>query len=161
MNTLLYFAYGSNLHPNWLRSRTPSARLLGRESLSGYELHFNKAGLDDSGKCNIVSSGNASSIIHGVVYEFPAEEKPVLDKAELGYQQQRLQLGEYENVLVYLCEESSLDGKAPYSWYQDIVFAGAAMHGFPEDYLEHIRSFSAKDDPDQQREQRHRGIVWP
>ena len=161
MSKLLYFAYGSNLHPNWLKSRTPSAQMLGIASLTGYRLMFNKAGLDDSGKCNIVATGNETEMIHGVVYEFPLHEKGVLDQAELGYQQERIEIGEYSEVLVYLCGESTLEDKAPYSWYRDIVLAGATLHGFPDHYLEHIGSFSAKNDPDQQREQRFRKIVWP
>ena len=161
MSKLLYFAYGSNLHPNWLKSRTPSAKMLGLASLAGYRLHFNKAGLDGSGKCNIVKTTGESEIIHGVVYEFPVHEKSVLDEAERGYQQERIQIGDFSDVLVYLCEQSSLAGKAPYSWYQDIVLAGATMHDFPASYLEHIASFSARQDPDTEREQRFRNIVWP
>lgn len=161
MSKLLYFAYGSNLHPNWLRSRTPSARLLGPARLTGYRLHFNKPGLDDSGKCNIIRSTPDRDAVHGVVYEFPLTEKPVLDAAEKGYQERFLDIGEYRDVLLYHCEESSHDTHAPYSWYQDIVIAGAMLHSFPDAYLAHIRSYESKDDPDSERELNFRRIVWP
>ena len=159
MNKLLYFAYGSNLHPLWLRSRTPSAKLISVETLSGYALGFNKHGLDDSGKCNIVFSNRDDDLVHGVVYEFNAEEKSVLDEAERGYQQHNIEVGRHANVLVYIADDPVDDYSMPYSWYRDIVLAGALLHDFPEHYLQHIRSFDAKKDPDREREQRHRTIV--
>ena len=139
MSKILYFAYGSNLHPHWLRSRTPSAEILSTESSACFNLHFNKHGLDNSGKCNIVKSDHADDVIHGVVYQFNADEKGVLDKAERGYSKERIQIGEYENVLVYIAEETVSDYLEPYSWYQDIVIAGALYHHFPDSYIEHIK----------------------
>ncbi len=161
MNKLLYFAYGSNLHPQWLRSRTPSAEILSAESSPYFSLHFNKHGLDNSGKCNIVRSDDVNDIVRGVVYRFNADEKDVLDEAERGYNHERIQIGEYENVLVYIAEDSVNDYSSPYSWYQDIVIAGARYHNFPEHYITHIRSFKAVIDPDQEREEKHRSIAWP
>ncbi len=161
MSKLLYFAYGSNLHPQWLRSRTPSAEILSTESSPYSILHFNKHGLDNSGKCNIAKSDDADDVVHGVVYQFDADEKGALDEAERGYGQERIQIGEYENVLVYIAEETVSNYSKPYSWYQDIVIAGAQYHNFPESYIAHIRSFEAIVDPDHERELRHRSIVWP
>ena len=161
MSKLLYFAYGSNLHPQWLRSRTPSAEILSTESSPYYYLLFNKHGLDNSGKCNIVKSDNIDDVVHGVVYQINADEKAVLDEAELGYSRERIQIGEYENVLVYIANETVSNYSKPYSWYRDIVIAGAQYHNFPESYIEHIRSFTAIVDPDLERENKHRAIVWP
>ena len=161
MSKLLYFAYGSNLHPQWLRSRTPSAEILSTESSPYFNLQFNKHGLDNSGKCNIVKSDHADDVVHGVVYQINADEKAVLDEAERGYSHERIHIGEYENVLVYIAEETVSDYSKPYSWYRDIVIAGAQYHNFPESYIEHIRSFTAIVDPDLEREKKHRAIVWP
>jgi gamma-glutamyl AIG2-like cyclotransferase len=161
MSKLLYFAYGSNLHPHWLQSRTPSAEILGTVICPNLNLHFHKGGVDDSGKCNIVRSESADDVIHGAVYQFDAHEKEVLDIAEDGYHEESLDLGEFKNVLVYIAKEGIDDDLSPYSWYQDIVIAGAQLHGFPQQYITHIQSFSAITDPDQEREKRHRSIVWP
>ncbi|MFT5350777.1 MAG: gamma-glutamylcyclotransferase [Planctomycetota bacterium] len=161
MNKLLYFAFGSNLHPLWLKSRTPSAVILSKECITHFKLDFNKFGLDDSGKCNIVKTESANDLVHGVVYQFNADEKDVLDEAERGYSQEIMQIGEYENVLVYVAEETTDNYSSPFSWYQDIVIAGARMHDFSESYIDHIQSFNAISDPDQARENRLRAIVWP
>ena len=50
--TLLYFAYGSNLHPERLRERVPSAESLGVARLEAHVLRFHKRGRDGSGKCD-------------------------------------------------------------------------------------------------------------
>ena len=161
MSKLLYFAYGSNLHPLWLRSRTPSAEILAIERLDKFSLQFNKHGLDDSGKCNIVSSGVDDDVVYGVVYAFSSHEKEVLDVAERGYEQALIQIGNYDQVLVYIAEDTVEGYTSPHSWYQDIVIAGAEYHQFPEEYIDHIKSFSAIDDPDRERELKFRNIVWP
>ncbi len=158
MSELLYFAYGSNLHPLWLKSRTPSAEIVSIETLKGFALSFNKHGLDDSGKCNITKSAQADHVL-GVVYRFKAAEKSVLDEAERGYQEHSIVVGRHENVLVYIADDPVEGYSSPFSWYQDIVLAGAGLHGFPDHYLQHIRTFTAKQDPDSERETRHRTIV--
>lgn len=161
MSKLLYFAYGSNLHPLWLRSRTPSAEILGMECLSYFNLHFNKHGLDNSGKCNIVASDDSEDVVYGVVYEFRADEKDVLDEAERGYEQEIINIGDYENVLVYIAPDPVEGYLAPHSWYRDIVIAGAELHQFPQTYVAHIKSFNPTVDLDEEREHRCRTIVWP
>lgn len=160
MSKLLYFAYGSNLHPGWLRSRTPSAEILGTAGVPNLNLHFHKSGGDSSGKCNIVRSDSAEDVIYGAVYQFDAFEKEVLDVAEEGYRPERMSVGKFKNVLVYVAREGINDNLSPYSWYQDIVVAGAQYHGFPDVYIAYIKSFMAVIDPDQERERRHRSIVW-
>ena len=161
MNKLLYFAYGSNLHPLWLCSRTPSAEVLGTERLPNFSLQFNKHGLDDSGKCNIVSSSVDSDVVYGVVYAFSSHEKEVLDVAERGYEQEYIQIGNYDKVLIYIAEDTVEGYTSPHSWYRDIVIAGAEYHQFPEEYIDYIKSFSTIDDPDQERELKFRNIVCP
>jgi len=161
MTKILYFAYGSNLHPEWLRSRTPSAEILNTETLQKWKLHFHKCGLDSSAKCNIVKTDSVDDSVHGVIYQFNSDEKEKLDEAEYGYSPERMQIGEYENVLVYLNRnDRSSDNLLPYTWYKDIVIAGAQYHNFPEEYIEFVKSFKATIDPDQERERKRRLIVW-
>ena len=56
-------------------------------------------------------------------------EKVVLDEAERGYQEEIIQIGAYENVLVYIADDPVEEYSSPYSWYQDIVIAGAMFAG--------------------------------
>ena len=51
--TLVYFAYGSNLHSGRLRSRAPGAQALGAARLRGVRLVCNKLGRDGTAKANL------------------------------------------------------------------------------------------------------------
>ena len=73
-----------------------------------------------------------------------------------------MQIGKFDNVLVYLANKEKInDNLLPYTWYKDIVIAGAQYHNLPEEYIEFIKSFKATIDPDQEREKKQRLIVWP
>ena len=61
VNRLLYFAYGSNLHPTRLGDRAPSVELVGTAVLEGHALRFHKRGADGSGKCNALATGSRLS----------------------------------------------------------------------------------------------------
>ena len=160
MKQLLYFAYGSNLHPGWLRNRVPSAQKLYTATLFEWQLHFHKISKDESAKCNIVKTGLSDDSVHGVIYQFDPGEKYKLDKIELDYHPELMTIGEYENVLVYLaCEENINDTLLPYTWYKDIVISGAELHNLPGVYIEYLRSFNAITDPDQEREKQNRRIA--
>jgi len=162
MTKLLYFAYGSNLHPRWLCNRVPSAKILITESLQNWKLFFHKRSLDKSAKCNIVKTNSLDDLAHGVIYQFNSYEKEELDKAEGGYSPEKMQIGKFDNVLVYLANENQINNNLlPYTWYKDIVIAGAQYHNLPEEYIEIIKSFKAITDPDQEREKKQRLIVWP
>jgi len=70
---MLYAAYGSNLHPDRLKQRVPSARLCGPSVVEGWGLRFHKRGQDESSKCDMISS---SEMLYLAVYEFnPAENQ--------------------------------------------------------------------------------------
>lgn len=162
MSNLLYFAYGSNLHPGWLRNRVASAEKLSTEYLNNWKLRFHKRSLDRSAKCNIVKTDSLDDLVHGVIYQFNSNEKEILDKAEGGYRHEKMQIGKFDNVLVYLANKEKInDNLLPYTWYKDIVIAGAQYHNLPEEYIEFIKSFKATIDPDQEREKKQRLIVWP
>ena len=75
-NSVLYAAYGSNLHPLRLRQRTPSARLLGWACVAGWSLEFHKRSVDESAKCNIVARGHGTFV---AVYELSGHDKEILD----------------------------------------------------------------------------------
>ncbi|HKK15194.1 MAG TPA: gamma-glutamylcyclotransferase family protein [Gammaproteobacteria bacterium] len=163
MSTLLYLAYGSNLHPRWLQSRVPSAEIVQKTSLDGWSLRFNKhSHTDGSAKCNILETGNANDCVHGVVYRLKTIEKAALDRAEGGYNCVDVNLPDLGQVMVYLARTANINNELrPYSWYRDIVIAGAILHGLPENYINRIKTVEAITDTDPAREREHRSIVWP
>ena len=67
--TVLNFAYGSNMLLARIRERVPSARPLGVAVLRGHRLFWHKAGRDGSGKCDVVESNDTDAAVFGVLYE--------------------------------------------------------------------------------------------
>ena len=149
-----YFAYGSNMFEAWIRSRVPGAVAVGVASLPGYSLQWHKVSKDGSGKCDIVTSKDSKSIVNGVLFTIPADQKPALDRAEglgLGYEESEFLLdinGKKLRALAYYATETDSSLK-PYSWYRDLVIAGAVEHGLPADYLSALMAVTAKEMPNE------------
>src|SRR6187551_384352 len=76
---ILYFAYGSNMAPQRLQARVPSATVVGVAVLRGYQLKFHKSGKDGSAKCDASRSDSMEHEMHGVLYSMLKSELPVLD----------------------------------------------------------------------------------
>jgi gamma-glutamylcyclotransferase len=162
--SLLYFAYGSNLHPVRLRQRVPSARLVGVAELTHHALRFHKRGVCGSGKCNALYTGDSSDRVLGAVYEIAAEEKTGLDGHEgEGYEVKHLTVsanGEMMDVFAYFALDSHIDdGLRPFLWYRELVVLGARYHGFPDEYRGLNLSVDAVTDPMPARHERHIGML--
>ena len=132
-NKLIYFAYGSNLHPNRLEARIGKSHQLSIFKLINYKLNFNKPGSDGSAKCNI--SKDQSNYVYGALYSITLEQKALLDQFEAGYTTNWMQdknIGEY---FTYLANPPFNDSFLPYHWYKILVILGAGYHNFPAQYL--------------------------
>lgn len=166
MSTLYYFAYGSNLHPARLRERVPSSRALAVAELDGHLLRFHKRGRDGSGKCNIHPVGRAEDRVFGVIYRMAAAEQANLDRAEgLGAGYRRVELtvrvdGASRRVFSYQAQDGHIDDAlSPFTWYRQLVLAGARQHGLPADYIAAIEAIAARSDPDTERHARHERLL--
>ena len=157
-----YFAYGSNMLKSRVndQERCPKASLIGSAVLGGYIIRFNKSSSDGSGKCNIVKCTSTDSEVLGILYEIDEAEFIVLDKVESGYCRELVALKSQDtsNVLeaqTYIAKPQAIDDSiAPYEWYKALVIAGALEHEFPEKYINTLRQFSSKRDPDEKRRNR-------
>ncbi len=84
MSRVLYFAYGSNLDPEQMASRCPSARAAFPAQLADHRLDFTYFSTRWSG-------GSADVVRHfgesvwGIVYELDPADLPRLDRFEGGY----------------------------------------------------------------------------
>lgn len=154
-----YFAYGSNMLEQWIRSpnRVPAARFDGLGFIRGRRLHFHKKSQDGSGKCDISESGNDTDIVYGVLYDIPDSDIGPLDLAEgagHGYTRSKLMVSVEGQIpvlaTVYLADTSHIESKLlPYEWYRDLVSAGAEQHSLPNDYICcAISSIPARPDPE-------------
>lgn len=160
----LYFAYGSNLHPERLRCRVPSARVVGLSVLAGHELRFGKRGLDGSGKCTVCATSASGAQVLGALFEMRAAEQPLLDAVEGPDYEPRLARFSLQNSCVegfyYEARDHAVDNKlVPFDWYRDLVVAGARYHGFPAAYVQALAAVRCAGDPDQERAAEMRALL--
>lgn len=163
MKTLHYLAYGSNLHPQRLKHRVASARVIGTVGLMGWQLNFHKRGQDASAKCNIIQTGKTSDVVYGAVYEMRASEKRTLDKFEglnTGYSLAQMDISGQGTAFFYVAEKEHIDNSLlPFGWYKEYVMVGGRFHAFPAVYLEQIASVKAITDADAKRHQLNMAIL--
>jgi cation transport regulator ChaC len=161
-----YFAYGSNMLSSRLRapSRAPTAIPLGLGLLPDYDLRFQKRSDDGSSKCTIVPC--AGRQVFGVVFDVASAEKAQLDQAEGlgdGYAEEYLMVsreGGPLRVLTYVAQSDHIKPDlAPYTWYRDIVVAGARDHRLPETYVQFLLATDATEDPDRERDRRNQRVL--
>jgi len=154
-----YFAYGSNMLEERLRApeRVPGAACLTKVFASKYCLRFNKKSVDKSGKCNIVQTGSMDDFVWGVLFEIPEAQRWKLDVAEgygHGYDHANIEVhlpdGTIERALAYVATVTD-DKLLPYSWYHQLVVAGAEQHGLSADYIAKLREERSVKDPEPNR----------
>ncbi len=162
---MLHFAYGSNLLLSRIRlpQRAPSARPVTIASLDGWRLTFEKSGTDGSGKAT-VGPALGGDRVHGVLYDIPDREARWLDDAEgPGYGRQTVEVKAAEGQLsawLYMAKEQALDPLAvPFSWYRDLVVAGARQNRLPVAYVDHLASVRAVEDANEERARRMFGLI--
>lgn len=158
---LYYFAYGSNMAPQRLRARVPSAEPLQRALLPRHQLRFHKhSRVDGSAKCDACHTGDAGHNVHGMLYRMAAEDKSALDRAEgLGHgyeiKQVTLLLADATTFEAFTYYATDIDPqRLPYDWYLEHVLRGARYAGLPADYLDALARIESMNDPDAQRRER-------
>jgi gamma-glutamylcyclotransferase (GGCT)/AIG2-like uncharacterized protein YtfP len=162
---LHYFAYGSNLHPERMRQRVPSATPIGCAVLTGHRLRFHKRSRKDgSGKCDAHYTGRAEDRVYGAVYSLAAAERAALDAIEgPGYEVAERMVtrdGVPQAVFLYRARPEAIGrGLRPYAWYHALVVAGARHHGLPPAYVETLAAIATHADPDPARDARERELL--
>ncbi len=156
---LIYFAYGSNMHPHRMSKRVPSAEAVGIARLEKYSVCFHKRSWKDgSAKCNAFYTGDPCDEVIGVIYKILCSEKSMLDAYEgvgKGYEIQKINVlhdNKEHAVFTYIAEEAHIDDLlAPYSWYKKYVVHGARHHGLPDSYIKSLNTVQTIEDPDRAR----------
>ena len=152
-----YFAYGSNMSLRRMRSRVPSAAVMGVFALGRHSLQFHKVGMDGSAKCDAHFTGNSCDSVEGVVYVLDPAEIVLLDKAEglgRGYAKQEVEvIGEYGcSTLAFTYFATRIDAALrPVQWYKHHVATGAKQHGLSDGYVSAVESVAAVPDADAAR----------
>ncbi len=127
------FAYGSNMALSRIRARLPKVKRLGVACLKDFQLIFNKAGWDGSGKCDVTPEQGEH--VWGVLYALSDEEKAILDDIE-GTRYQALEISvttqEGEQISCYCYKgKAHDDALPPFDWYINHVWMGAKENQFP------------------------------
>jgi gamma-glutamylcyclotransferase (GGCT)/AIG2-like uncharacterized protein YtfP len=150
---MLYFAYGSNLDPQQLRQRCPSARFVAVAKLPDHRLAFTRYAKDRGcGTCDGVPE--LSQDIWGVVFEISEEDlgtmdasegyvsgRPLTENAYLREQREVYRDGKQEQpILVWLYfANRQPNAPLPNAAYKEQLVAGASYWGLPKAYQEKLR----------------------
>ena len=158
MNSLYYFAYGSNMSERRLLQRLPGANRIGPVRCPFHQVVFHKKGFkDNSGKCGLVLHQHDPVEAYGVLFEIDARQIQILDRIEgVGRGYRRV------TVDLYLPDNNKVQGHSylathfdeslkPYQWYMHHVITGARESQLPPDYLQQLLALESVADPDRTR----------
>lgn len=136
---LPYFAYGTLLGEQHMRSRYPSAENLGQAVYEGHELAFHRYGDGHAGGCTIVDRPDAHLI--GILYRL--SERDMATLLEVGgdaawYEAREIEVHRSDGSVVRAVT-LRVDGDAG-SWvpptpYGRLVTDGAREAALPQDYI--------------------------
>lgn len=135
-----YFAYGSNMDLEQMKTRCPSGyNLLGLGLLKGWKFFINSRGV-----ANITQRENSK--VYGLLFEISESCLESLDSCE-GYpdtydrQKLTILLGDKEiKAWIYIDGNFTRLGKPKLNYLERIVET-AEKFEFPEDYIKHLKSF--------------------
>lgn len=165
--TFRYFAYGSNMLTQWLRTRCPSARRIGKAEAADFELEFSKKSVDCSGKATLKCAPEGGHKAYGVLYAIEQCDQMALDKAEgvgKGYGRcddfvvKPFDSVKFVEATCYLATRFET-GLRPYDWYLALIVAGARQHGLDSEYIAHLSRVSYKEDGEVYRQSRRRALL--
>ena len=143
---MLYFAYGSFLDSETLRTHCPSARFVTRAVLPNFEVKFNFMSRTYGGGVTGVEP-TPGLMARGVVYDIPQTEMEHLDTIEavpegLYYRQRVLVVDEGGNFLeAETYRTTDPDGPfTPTRRYLALMIKGAKEHELDLDYIKDLES---------------------
>ncbi|MEN3952065.1 gamma-glutamylcyclotransferase family protein [Iodidimonas sp. SYSU 1G8] len=130
MSSLLYFAYGRNMHPAIMAQRCPAAGFVGPSALPGHRLLINTRGVS-----TIVPE--AGQIVHGVLWRLTPACEAALDEIEgvargVYHREMVRPSGAAAAAMAYVA--SDIAPALPREGYLESLEEAAAHHGFPEPY---------------------------
>jgi gamma-glutamylcyclotransferase len=155
---VLVFAYGSNLCTQRMRSRVSTSVPVAVGYVRQRRFIFHKKSIDGSAKADAALAAASDERVWGVVYRLQRQQKRVLDNYEFlgsGYDEERVDVIHETGIVrawMYVARRNAIDSTLlPYSWYHDLIVAGAVQHRLPSHYVQYLQSFEAVVDPDDRR----------
>jgi len=137
---ILYFAYGSNMHPRVMGARCPGARALGPARLDGWRFLISKRG-------TAAIWPDEAHAVHGVLWWCNLRHIQALDAYEgvrwRNYFRRRLfvaRAGRETGAFVYTSSRH-MPGVGRPDYLLSAVLPGARQFGLPGAYIEHLESW--------------------
>ena len=145
-----YFAYGSNMSREELRSRCPNAEFVTIARLPDHRLDFTRySRRRQGGVADIVPSSGDE--VWGVVYDIPSDELPALDRKEgvpNAYQRAIVSVitpsGERAEALTYTVVHK-VPTESPSERYLALILKGAREWGLPAEYVLMLEQIERRD----------------
>jgi gamma-glutamylcyclotransferase len=149
---MYYFAYGSNMHPDLMSERCPSAEFAGAAKLSDYRLGFTRRSVKTfpgSGVADLLPAHG--STVWGALYRMNQAGLNALDEKEgagFAYQQQRVDVALRDETrleaITYTVIEKEHQEVPPSEEYLRHLIDGARRRGLPEEYVSFLESVSSE-----------------
>ncbi len=147
MSSVLYFAYGSNLHLKQFARRCHGSKAVGRARLPDYRLAFTRYSSNRrGGVADIVPEPDAE--VWGALYEVDEACLATLDEYEgvpRSYRREMIRVLDDSRVeqeaVVYIANQTG--AFAPSREYLALIIEGARDHGLPEEYIRAIEQVQA------------------
>lgn len=147
---MIYFAYGSNMDLNRMKTRCPDSLFIGKACLNGYKIMFDKYSPRwGCGVADIV--GNSSSEVWGLIYEVTESDLKQLDHYE-GVPDLYIRIkvnviaenNKYLHVTTYevVTKESFAP---PTTEYLSIIKEAAEKFNFPDEYKQMLANIKVKE----------------
>jgi cation transport regulator ChaC len=131
-----YFAYGSNLNVDYLKSRIGQWQLSKRALVRNYKLVFNIYSKQRNGySANLQRSENFEDTVPGIVYRISLEQLVQLEKLEgISTTDVGVELedgNEISHAKVFIWKTAEKEHEPPKD-YRRIIEQGLLQHGYPE-----------------------------
>ena len=143
-----YFAYGSNMDPDQMGERCPSARLVGPARLIDFRLAFTRESevtYPGSGVADVLASPGC--VVWGAIYSVDEAGLGALDRLEgngIAYARKQVEVvdekGDTVPAVTYVVIRKSDREFRPTAEYMSRVISGARACGLGRDYVELLES---------------------
>ncbi len=137
----LYFAYGSNMDLDAMRTRCPKGRAIGRARLARHRFVL----MGRSGFASVQRDDTAT--VHGLLFDLALSDVPPLDRYEdiahglyVKANQPVMQSGGgARRALIYLGTDQTVDGTPP-AGYMEAIVAAARAAALPDTYVANLET---------------------
>jgi gamma-glutamylcyclotransferase (GGCT)/AIG2-like uncharacterized protein YtfP len=147
---MLYFAYGSNMHPEQMQKRCPGCSFVAAARLRDHRLAFSRpwAAWDGGGVADIQPA--PGSIVEGVVWGITEAHRDVLDKYEqhpTAYTRKDVVVEAFDGktLMAFAYFARPMGSYRPRRRYLQQLIDGARAHGLSPGYIASLEAIPTED----------------